>query len=140
MIIAGYYIKTTLHPFTVIGTSMLPTYKSGQIVCTEPYASPDELQLDDVVIAKVQKEDGQTLIKRVVALPGDTIWIDNGCMYRNGVIVLDDFPPMEDGGIATQPYVVPENAFFLLGDNRNASFDSRNFGAVTFEEIAGRVT
>lgn len=119
---------------------MFPTYKNGQIVSTEAYASPDDLRINDIIIARVRAEDGKMLIKRVVALSGDILQIVNGSIYRNGILIQEEFPPMEEGGIATEPYLVPENSFFLLGDNRNESKDSRAFGAVAYGEIAGKVT
>lgn len=134
------FVKETWHPVTVVGTSMLPTYRSGEIVATESYSSPADVQVNDVVIAQVAADDGKQLIKRVVGLPGDVIQIANGCIYRNSILIEEDFPYMEDAGVAAKPYHIPEGYFFLLGDNRNNSIDSRVFGPVSYEELYGKVT
>lgn len=121
-----------LHPTAVIGSSMSPTYKDGQLVQTEPYTG-QELQIGDVVV--VNTDDGKTLIKRIVGLPGDTILISEGILIRNGVPQKEEYPPMENAGIASDPLVVPEGKIFVLGDNRNHSSDSREYGCLSTSHV-----
>ena len=98
-------------------------------------------QLDNV-------EYQENIIKRVIGLPGDEIDLrNNGSgiyhLYINGTLVEEPYiaEPMQDKGDITYPFVVPEDCYFVMGDNRNASTDSRrqSIGAIEKEDIMGRV-
>ncbi len=142
---------------TVDGTSMVPTLKSGQkLVVTDLFYTP---AYNDIVIIQAARLDGgKPIVKRVIGLPGDTVRIDfeKGLVYRNGQqleITQSGGYIYEDGHkinsptnrnlemISNKDYVVPENSYFVLGDNRNGSKDSRLFSSIGFiekEYIAGR--
>lgn len=113
------------------GTSMAPTYQPGSILLCTKTAEPEKISRGTCVIAE-SDEDGRTIrrVKRVVACPGDRVQVVSGCLYVNGEMVDDGFPAMEDAGLATQEILLAEDEYFLLGDNRNASIDSRVFGPV----------
>ena len=80
-------------------------------------------------------------VKRVIGLPGDTLLLSEGVVYRNGIALAEDYvnpdePPIYNG----DEYIVPEGHVFVLGDNRNHSSDSRLIGAVPVENVIGVVT
>lgn len=130
-------IRLCLHPVTVVGTSMCPTYNAGTILATKAPKEVDDLHYDDIIVFRSLKE--KTLIKRVVGLPGDIIQIRGGLVIRNGRAVVSDFDKIEDAGLLAKPYIVPDNAVIALGDNRNHSTDSRVLGAIEFASIRGVV-
>ena len=137
----------------VKGSSMEPNFYHGDFLfinkLSTSVGSPD---YGDVVICRLHEESGdENLIKRVIGLPGDEIDIVwNGdsedveyFLYRNGELVEEDFinePMMNDGNI-DYPFDVPENSYFVMGDNRNASSDSRrrSIGAIPKEDLVGKV-
>lgn len=129
----------------ISGDSMEPTYSSGDIVFVKKFAN--EFQRNDIVICKVNQIGSDTkkelIIKRIIGMPGETIQIKQGKVYINGNVLADD--PINtyilDGAEAEDPIVLKENEYFLLGDNRNESFDSRYpaIGPVHSSNIEGVV-
>ena len=127
---------------TVSGHSMLPVLKSEDVVLMNrqayDFGSPKRF---DVIV--FQREDDKTNVKRVIGLPGETVQIVNGIVY------IDDRPlEAEDGldrvslaGLAENPVKLAENEYFVLGDNREGSEDSRfaNIGNVKEKQILGKV-
>ena len=95
-------------------------------------------QRGDVIIFKVPGSESETYVKRVIGLPGETVQITNGIVHING-LALDE--PYVNG----TPYgsnaavTVPSGSYFVMGDNRNNSDDSRRFGSVASDHIIGKV-
>ena len=122
----------------VSGQSMEPTLHSGEpVFFTRINFS---YQRDEVVFAKMPS--GSNYVKRIVAIPGDTVDIRDGVLYVNGAPEqrlhhIGDTLPEE--GIVEYPYVVPEGCWFLVGDNREGSIDSRSFGALPTASIKGKL-
>ena len=133
---------------TVDGTSMDPTLQGGQkLIVTDLFYTPN---YNDIVIIQAARLDGGIpIVKRIIGLPGDRINIDfnNGVVYRNGEplrIEIKDGHIYEDGHtietyttrnlemMSGQDYYVPEDCYFVLGDNRNNSKDSRLFSEIGF--------
>lgn len=127
----------------VVGVSMEPELSNGQQVLINRYAyllsSPKEN--DVVVFLPNGNENSHYYIKRVVACPGDTVQIIDGRLYVNGQLVEDEFDKMGDAGIAEHAFVLGADEYFVLGDNRNNSEDSRsaNIGPVKADDILGKV-
>lgn len=120
--------------------SMSPTYQAEDVVMVDKitYRFRDP-RIDEVVVTE-DPRTGQTIVKRVVAVGGDSIGIDDGRLLRNGQVVFDaniDNDNMD--GYFHGPVVVPEGEVFLLGDNRDTSLDSRSFGTVPVDDVQGRV-
>ena len=124
----------------VVGDSMEQAFSTGTILVCTKSADPGSLRYGDCVVAHITYcGEELTVIKRIVGLPGDLIQIRNGILYRNGEAVPDDLPPMEDAGIAENPVLLAPGHYFLLGDNRNHSRDSRKFGPVPSGYITNRI-
>lgn len=122
----------------IAGTSMEPTLENGDIVVL---LKTSKLDYGDLCGFSYSNK---ILIKRVIALPGDTLVIDrDGNVYVNGVML--DEPYISDKGLGECdiefPYTVPENTYFLMGDHRSTSIDSRNtvIGCIPTEQIVGKL-
>lgn len=120
--------------------SMSPSYQADDVVMVDKVAYRfRDPRIDEVVVTE-DPRTGQTIVKRVVAVGGDTIGIDDGRLVRNGQVVFDaniDNDNMD--GYFHGPVLVPEGEVFLLGDNRDTSLDSRSFGTVPVDDVQGRV-
>ena len=122
----------------VSGHSMEPSLKDGQLLVF--YRLHSSYQPDDIVI--VHRQENVEYIKRIVAEPGDVLELtEDGALLVNGEeesgrMTAGATLPASDG--VEFPYTVPEGCYFVLGDNRENSQDSRVFGAVRKEEITGR--
>ena len=122
------------------GRSMDNTLKDGQFVLVDKHR---EIHRFDIVVLKERlTEGGETkqIIKRVIGLPGDSIVVENGVLYINNVKY--DEPYLVDGLTATyrtQSYaiIVPEDTYFVLGDNRDVSKDSRMVGSFVKSSVLG---
>ena len=119
---------------------MAPTFTAGSILVCTRSADPESLRYGDCVVAEIPF-NGETLTvtKRIAGLPGDLIQIRNGLLYRNGAAVPEDFPIMEDAGAAVDTILLAPGEYFLLGDNRNHSRDSREFGPVAADCITNQI-
>ena len=128
----------------VIGTSMYPTLRDGDsvIIDTFSYRFFEPARFDVVVFPFKYQED-TLYIKRIIGLPGETVQIMDGSVYINGT-VLDEsqfgFGPIEQPGLASAQITLGQDEYFVLGDNRNDSADSREptIGNVHRGEIIGR--
>ena len=127
----------------VDGESMVPTLENGDKLVV--WGAGYEPQRGDVVIVDSYTSYGRPLVKRVIAKGGDTISIDyaTGTVEVNGKVLEEDYiaEPTYLGYDVEFPYTVPEGTVFVMGDNRNASTDSRDarLGCVDTRYIMGRV-
>lgn len=142
IIICCFIIKMFFFaPVSVIGASMEPTYVSGEVLLGKNVATfNEEINTGDVIVVKNDTTDNQMYIKRVEGVPGDVIQIRDGILYRNGSAVDEGLPLMEDAGLFSEPVTLKENEYFVLGDNRNNSKDSRMLGTFDYDEIVYKIT
>lgn len=140
----------------VKGSSMEPNFHHGDLVFINKLStSIGAPARGDVLICRLHSDGTEeNLIKRVIGLPGDeiTFAVREGTeddeykiydLYRNGEYVEEDFilEDMMSKGNIEYPYIVPDNAYFVMGDNRNGSTDSRRrtIGAIPKEDLVGKV-
>ena len=152
LVVMVVILRNVMGTVLVKGSSMEPNFNHGDLVfinkLSTSIGSPD---YGDVVICKLDEGSGyENIIKRVIGLPGDEIDIvendddeDVYDLYVNGEYIEEDFlgEPMMTKGNIEYPFEVPENSYFVMGDNRNESLDSRreSVGAIHKDDLMGKV-
>lgn len=127
----------------VSGSSMETTLSDGDqlIVDKISYRFRDPKRYE-IVVFPYKYEANTYYIKRIIGLPGETVQIANGCVYINGQRLDEDYGNelMENAGLAEEPVTLGADEYFVLGDNRNNSQDSRaaNVGVIHRDELLGR--
>ena len=128
---------------SVSGSSMEPSYHDGDRLIMEKvsYRVDDPKRFDVVVFPR---NGNYYLIKRVIGLPGETVYINSdGEIFINGELLEESYgvEQIDDAGVATNTVTLGSNEYFVLGDNRNNSVDSRNTGVgnVSISEISGKI-
>lgn len=121
-------------PIVVQGESMEPTLDGGEIMILKKYDTSYER--NDIVVVNKSVE-GDNLIKRVIGLPGETIKYRKDKLYINGIVVEDIYANGDTGNF--KEITLGDDEYFLMGDNREISLDSRTLGVIKKAEIEGTV-
>ena len=134
-----------IQPFFVKGASMDPNFLDGDyLIIDEISYRFNEPQREDVVIFRYPLDSSQFFIKRIIGLPGETVKIKDGRVIiysqeSDQEFVLDESAYLEDNYTpGNMEITLGNNEYFVLGDNRNASSDSRKWGGVNIRYITGR--
>jgi signal peptidase I len=136
-------IRLAVQDFQVDGTSMEPTLQDRQFVLvdklTYTFNAP---QRGDVIVFEYPRDHHQNYIKRIIGIPGDKVYVaQNGTVSVNGVTLSEPYTNPSDNPYADHaPVTLDPNTYFVLGDNRGFSSDSRDWGSVSRGEIIGKAT
>ncbi len=127
-------------PVRVEGTSMLPRLEDHDRLFINKFVYHIEsIQHGDVVVFHYPRDPQKSYIKRVIALPGDRLWIDHGQVWLNGKPLREQYVPENYRDTRSMAeMVVPDGTYFMMGDHRSISSDSREFGPVERDLIYGK--
>jgi signal peptidase I len=140
VVVSAFIIIFLYQPVRVEGTSMLPVLEDQDRLFINKMAyRVGEIHRGDVVVFQYPRDHEKSYIKRVIALPGDDLRIDHGQVYVNGTKVAEGYVPQRFADDRSQPeMVVPVHEYFVMGDHRSISSDSRDFGPVERDLIYGK--
>ncbi len=129
----------------VSGLSMFPTMHGNDYLITEKISYKlGDPKKGQIVVLKNPRDESQDFIKRIIAVPGDTIRVEKNRIFINGGLLKETYLPPEtptpNGAFLTEGNTIKAgpNQYFVFGDNRNHSSDSREWGPITKKEIVGR--
>ena len=140
VMVSTFIIIFLYQPVRVEGTSMLPMLEDQDRLFINKLAyRVGDIHRGDVVVFLYPHDHEKSYIKRVIALPGDTLRIDHGQVYVNEARVEEPYVPQQFEDDRSQPEMtVPQHEYFVMGDHRSVSSDSRDFGPVDRELIYGK--
>ena len=140
VVVSAFIIIFLYQPVRVEGTSMLPMLEDQDRLFINKMAYKiGEIHRGDVVVFRYPHDQTKSYIKRVIALPGDDLRIDHGLVYVNGRLVKEKYVPAQFADDRSLPgLVIPDNEYFVMGDHRSISSDSRDFGPVERDLIYGK--
>jgi signal peptidase I len=138
--ISIFIITFLYQPVRVEGTSMLPRLEDHDRLFINKFVYHIEaIHRGDVVVFRYPRDPQKSYIKRVIGLPGDRIWIDRGQVWLNGKALQEGYVPQKyRDGRSMAETIVPDGMYFMMGDHRSISSDSREFGPVDRDLIYGK--
>jgi signal peptidase I len=140
IVVAVFMVVFLYQPVRVEGTSMLPNLQDDdRLIVSKLAFRVGDIHRGDVVVFEYPRDHTKSYIKRVIGLPGDRVAIDHGRVIVNGQPLSEPYVPGRFADDTSQPEMsIPPGEYFVMGDHRNISFDSRSFGPVDRELIYGK--
>jgi signal peptidase I len=138
--ISAFIIIFLYQPVKVEGTSMMPSLDDQERIFVNKFVYRWEpIERGDIVVFRYPRDPSKSYIKRVIGIAGDQIRINAGQVYVNGEAIQEDYVPSIYADERTYPeIIVPPHSYFMLGDHRSMSNDSRDFGPVKENYIYGK--
>ncbi len=138
--VSAFFIIFLYQPVKVEGTSMMPTLQDQERVFINKFVYKLEpIERGDVIVFRYPRDPAKSYIKRVVAIAGDHVQIQAGIVFVNGQRLRENYVPRMYEDVRSYPdMIVPAHNYFVLGDHRNLSNDSRDFGPVDEDFIYGK--
>jgi signal peptidase I len=140
-VVVSFFIITFLYqPVKVEGTSMAPQLLDQDRLFINKFAyNFEKIERDDVVVFYYPRDTQKSYIKRVIGLPGDTVRIVDGRVLVNGTAIAEPYVPERYQDVRSMDeFRVPAGEYFVMGDHRSISSDSRDFGPVARKLIYGK--
>ena len=142
VIIAIVVILFLYQPVKVEGTSMMPSLVDQERIFINKFIYRfgfGEIERGDLVVFWFPGDPSKSYIKRVIGLPADTVEIQQGAVIVNGEMLVEDYVPQQYRDRQSRPPLkVPPEQYYVLGDHRSSSNDSRNWGPVHRRHIYGK--
>lgn len=139
-VVSAFIILFLYQPVKVEGTSMLPGLEDQERIFINKFVYRFEsIQRGDIVVFHYPRDPQKSYIKRVIGIAGDRVSIRNGYVYVNGELLDEPYVPPHSFDPRSFPeVVVPAGGYFVLGDHRAMSNDSRDFGPIPSDTIYGK--
>jgi signal peptidase I len=139
-IVLALALRTALHIYSIPSASMAPTLVTGDHILVTPYRGwlgDAQPQRGDVVVFRSPLDARELMVKRIVAVPGDLIATAMGRVTVGGHTLAETYVANVTSSGTIAPQIVAQDRYFVMGDNRGDSYDSRNWGALPRDLVVG---
>jgi len=136
-IVLAVAVRAAVKIYSIPSPSMTPTLQVGDHIVVTPYVAGGP-QRGHVVVFRSTQQSGELLVKRIIATPGDLVDSRLGYVRVGGRTLAEPYVLRPAASGAIQAQIVPSGSYFVMGDNREVSSDSRSWGVVPREQIVGR--
>jgi signal peptidase I len=137
-IILGLAVRMAVRLYVIPSASMMPTLVPGDHIVVTPYRFSARPKRGDVVVFRSTAAADALMIKRVVGTPGDLVEARAGRLIVGGYAVPEPYVASQAATGSINPQIIPADAYFVLGDNRSDSLDSRSWGVLPRDRVVGR--
>jgi signal peptidase I len=140
LLFAAFFVIFLYVPVKVEGTSMMPLLDDQERIFVNKFVYRFEaVERGDIVVFRYPRDPSTSYIKRIIGVAGDRVRIDEGQVFLNGRPLIEDYVPPEFADDSSYPEItVPKGYYFVLGDHRNMSRDSRVIGPIEEHFIYGK--
>jgi len=131
-------VRAAMRLYVIPSSSMAPTLVPGDHIVVTPYLFEEKPQRGDVIVFRSVRTADELLIKRVIGTPGDLVETRAGYVIVSGHAVPEPYVAAQATTGVIAPQIIPADCYFVLGDNRTDSLDSRSWGVLPRERVMGR--
>jgi signal peptidase I len=137
-IVLALGVRAAMRLYVIPSSSMAPTLVPGDHIVVTPYLFDEKPQRGDIVVFRSTRVADELMIKRVIGTPGDLVETRAGYVIVSGHAVPEPYVMAQAATGAIVPQIIPADCYFVLGDNRADSLDSRSWGVLPREFVMGR--
>ena len=137
-IVLAFVVRAAVRVYVIPSASMAPTLIEGDHILVTPYHFGSKPQPGDVIVFQSPRSAGELMVKRVIAAPGDVVETRNGSVVVRGHTVAEPYVAQKASTGIVSPQIIPPDSYFVLGDNRADSLDSRIWGVLPRAAVLGR--
>lgn len=140
-IVLALVVRGTLcRMYAIPSQSMSPTLQAGDQIIVTPFRIPFRVapRRGDVVVFHSPSHADELMVKRIIAVPGDLIEAHGGRVFISGHAIAEPYVARQAASGAIAPQIIAANCYFVAGDNRDNSWDSRNWGLLPRDMVVGR--
>src|SRR5258708_24842907 len=137
-IVLAFGVRAALRMYVIPSSSMAPTLVPGDHIVVTPYRLGKKPNRGDVIVFRSPHSADELMIKRVIGTPGDLVETRAGRVIVCGHALTEPYVAMQATSGTISPQIIPADSYFVLGDNRADSLDSRSWGVLPREAVLGR--
>jgi len=137
-IVLGLAVRTAMRFYVIPSNSMVPTLVRGDHILVTPYHFQARPARGDVIVFRSRSDPRELMIKRVIGTPGDVVESRAGRVIVSGHAIAEPYLTIGADSGAILPQIIPADTYYLLGDNRADSLDSRSWGILPRDLVVGR--
>jgi signal peptidase I len=134
----AFLVRATIRIYVIPSFSMAPTLVAGDHIVVTPYRFSSEPQTGDVIVFRSPHAAGELMVKRVIGTPGDLVETREGRVIVRGHALAESYLAAQASTGLIPPQLIPAGSYFVLGDNRTDSLDSRSWGLLPRADVLGR--